>query len=301
LTDNYEVLETKHVIRKPLGWRTRGQATLLPGDSTETKTTVLAKAGLHTPPELDSIELQNEEIVDQYFRRDADSYITLESIAGLRDMLEHDDDLVPTSLSRKVNMEYDWKRRPDGVATSQHYNHIAFSTEPWQCIEQYVQVRAAWKAYNKNGEELKCLKVANDFTAWTDFLFITSIVEGTKVGSYLDPERNGLKRARQVLCTAFKQGKAGFKLKSIVKDREFADLLTEVGIPCTVKNVGSGKDQDYQSNFCVPTKPALMALYKLKKIFPKLDIDELVFTGKDNINVIDLNDLPTNQFLDKVD
>jgi hypothetical protein len=62
-----------------------------------------------------------------------------------------------------------------------------------------------------------------------------------------------------------------------------------------------GKDQDYQSNFCVPTKPALMALYKLKKIFPKLDIDELVFTGKDNINVIDLNDLPTNQFLDKVD
>jgi hypothetical protein len=298
LTDKFEILETKHVIRNPLGWRTRGQATLVPGQSKDVKTTVLAKAGLHTPPELDTIETQNEEIVDQFFRRDADSYITLQSIAGLRDMLEFDDDLVPTSMDRRVNMEFDWKRRPSGITTSTKYNHIAFSTVPWESPEQYVTVRATWKDYNK--ADLMCLKTAADFDDWVGFLYITTIIDGTDVGKYLDSKRNGLRRVRQMLCAAFKKGKAGFKSNSKVKDQEFADILEEMGIPCTVKNVGSGKTKDFIPNHCVPTKPVVVALFKLKKVFPRLDIDRLIYKGDDNDMVIDLNDLPSNQFLDKV-
>lgn len=299
LTDKFEILETKHVLRKPLGWRTRGQATLMQGNTAdEKKNIVLAKAGLHTPPALDTPALQNAEIVDQFFRRDSESYITLTSVAGLRDMIEFDDDLVPTLMDRRVNMEFDWKRRPSAITTSSHYNHIAFATVPWESIEQYRQVRATWKAYNHL--ELKCLKQIKDFTEWANFLFINSIIEGTEVGSYLDSERNGLRRARQMLCAAFKHGKAGFKSSSSVKDREFADILEECGIPCSVKNVGSGKDQEYKPHFCVPTEPVVKALFKLKKVFPKLDIDGLIFTGKGNPNVINLYNLPSNQFLDQV-
>ncbi len=53
LTGIASVLEQKHAIRKPLGWRTRGQATLIPGnnpDKDDGFNIVLAKGGISPRP-----------------------------------------------------------------------------------------------------------------------------------------------------------------------------------------------------------------------------------------------------------
>ena len=49
LTGDPEVLSEKHRVRQLLGWRTRGQATLKPGENVESERFVLAKAGIKAP------------------------------------------------------------------------------------------------------------------------------------------------------------------------------------------------------------------------------------------------------------
>ena len=124
-------LEKKHQIKKPLGWRTRGQATLNPGDFDKNKPEqhiVLAKAGIYTSPELEETEQKNEEIVRLFFNRNGQSQLEVHGHTGLREIMEDDADFVEKIFSKRLSMEYDWKRRPNGLSHSTTHDHIAFST-----------------------------------------------------------------------------------------------------------------------------------------------------------------------------
>ena len=70
LTKDSTVLDKKHAVNRPLGWRTRGQATLEVGEINPKQTDfhiVLAKGGIYTPPEFEEDEEQNSEIVRMFF------------------------------------------------------------------------------------------------------------------------------------------------------------------------------------------------------------------------------------------
>lgn len=95
LVGDPKMLEIKHAIRQPLGWRTRGQATLkqhvhLADDETGI---VLAKGGIFTKPESETDDQQNREIIDLFFSRTPTSMVLVESLTGIRDIVEHDADL----------------------------------------------------------------------------------------------------------------------------------------------------------------------------------------------------------------
>ena len=79
LGDSEVIFEVKHVIQKPLGWRTRGQASLIPSTEHDSRLTesseeggkednryVLAKAGIKTSKVL-SKKGQNKEIIELFF------------------------------------------------------------------------------------------------------------------------------------------------------------------------------------------------------------------------------------------
>jgi hypothetical protein len=298
LTNKPEMLEKKHVLGKPLGWRTRGQATLVRGKSEDHKDFVLAKAGISVSRMLLDKSDQNDEIVKLFLTRKPDSVFSVIGKAGLRDMVEHDTDLVNTRLEKTLNMEYDWKRRPSGIALSQGYAHIAFTTEPWDNIDDYNFVRSLWSNYNKTG--LHCLKSMQEFRLWASYLYVHSIAAGTDVGKYIGGKDGDIKRLRQVLCSAFKHGEAGVKFKIKVTNEDFAEMLVHVGVPCSKANVENGKKQEYAAHMCIPTDRVMDALLKLRKLIPKLKVNELLYYGDDGGRVIDLTSLGSNEFLAKV-
>ena len=67
LDSSAQPLEIKHEIRQPLGWRTRGSATLMRGEDPD-KGIVLQKGGIKTP-DLMSLAEQNDHIVQLFLNR----------------------------------------------------------------------------------------------------------------------------------------------------------------------------------------------------------------------------------------
>jgi len=65
-TNTATVMKKKHEVRKLLGWRARGQATLLEGQNPTTKSLILAKASIYTKPELDTVPAQNRFVTDLF-------------------------------------------------------------------------------------------------------------------------------------------------------------------------------------------------------------------------------------------
>ncbi|TCS05890.1 hypothetical protein EV278_12835 [Caulobacter sp. BK020] len=99
---------------------------------------MLAKGGIYTASHMDSVRLRNEHVVQRFFDRAPDHVIQLEIFTGMRDMVEFDADLVTKAISRRLNMEFDWKRRPHAVGTCLTYGHVAFSTSPWDTVDEFV-------------------------------------------------------------------------------------------------------------------------------------------------------------------
>jgi hypothetical protein len=121
LTGEKVVLEKKHSIRRPLGWRTRGQATLKPGPlkaGDKDFHIVLAKGGIYTRGEYENDQSKNKHIVHKCFNRKPTDQIYMEVKTGIRDMVEFDSDLVEKKVTKRLNMEYDWKRLPYAIGMS---------------------------------------------------------------------------------------------------------------------------------------------------------------------------------------
>ena len=127
LTGVSEMLEIKHQVRKPLGWRTRGQATLIEGttDKGDDTNIVLAKGGIWTTDYLREVRPRNDYIVDLFAKRKPDTIIPKTGGVGIREMIEHDADFVYKVTSKRLNMEFDWKRRPSAVWFDESMQHVA--------------------------------------------------------------------------------------------------------------------------------------------------------------------------------
>ena len=63
------------------------------------------------PHHFDDVWLQNRRIVEMFFARTADDVIPMKVKTGVRDMVLFDADLVDRALSKRLNMEFDWKRK----------------------------------------------------------------------------------------------------------------------------------------------------------------------------------------------
>jgi hypothetical protein len=143
-----DVYEIKHIIRKPLGWRTRAQATLVPGETSDWQETevvpkedelyVLAKGGIKLPDPA-SKPAENSQIVDLFFNRQTTDTMMMSLGLGIRDMYELGADFVDRALEKVLSMEFDWKRRPSKpmMSQGQGYRHLQFQTEPWDTIEEF--------------------------------------------------------------------------------------------------------------------------------------------------------------------
>ena len=305
LTGDESVYEVKHLIRKPLGWRTRGQATLASSEPTdwndlgispkEDERLVLAKGGIRLPDPM-SKSGENEQIVQLFFDRKPSDKLTVTLGLGIREMYEQGDDFVDKDLEKALSMEFDWKRKPAFVNETQGttasgltYKHLFFTTEPWDSIDQFVKVRSFWELYNHGSRQ--CLKTLTDYRGFALFLESQLSSDG-EVGRYLSKTDGEMKRLRQQIIIAWSLRKAGthilkphaFGRSNIfptyrLKSREFAEILNdELGIPCSKTDVDNAKKKKaFLPNQIPNTELTRAKLHRIRQyLFPNLSLTDLL-------------------------
>ena len=291
LTGDGTVLEIKHQIRKPLGWRTRGQATLMEGlerdheGNKKKENIVLAKGGIYTAQELEDNWDKNEYITNLFMERTPDSTIPLKVFTGVRDMVKHDADLVEKNLVKRLNMEFDWKRRPFSVKQVEFPNHIAFSTQPWDTVDQFMSMRQFWESFSKDSPF--CMKTVNDYTKFGVYVLSQSSLD-KEDARYLKKSNPDIKRLRQSLGSAWKHSKAGFVYRQYqITNDEFAFILDRAGIPCSRADVENDGRKLFAAKRCPPTPAVYEALNTLTRQFPDLKIDEFIVSTNNKIDILD--------------
>ena len=293
-----EVVSKKHKVRQVLGWKTRGQATLIPaiGDEKDKTNYVLAKAGIQPPPLTREVYEQNEYIVDLFFKRTGDTDVSVDVHTSLRDMILYHADLVNKTSTRRLNMEYDFKRRPISVAdkaiefNGKIHSHLVFNTKAWDSAEEFKSFRGMFDNYRKNNErgktkktdkgeeinEYQCLKTKDDFQLLADY-YDTRNSLPVADRRYLKKTNNAdVKRLKRDICRAFKQGQAGFDNYSDLTANQFIDSVkgcgfSDLGIKFARADVENAGRNEFEPHTTPRTKRVNEIINRIKRIFPKFD------------------------------
>ena len=292
LTGDPTVLEVKHSVRQPLGWRTRGQATLKPGTDPVAGSAnfVLAKGGIRLPDYIEDTALENSKIVDLFLNRSPDDQITLRLKTGVRDIVTFDADLVDKSLTKRLSMEFDWKRKPHAAAQCASPNHVAFSTKPWDTVDEFILMRRYWEEFAIQSPF--CLKSIADYRQFAIYVMTHSTL-GKADSKYLRRDGGDLKRLRQSLGSAWRHSKAGLIWQQQqISNGEFAEILTEAGIPCKRADIENAARKPFVPKKCPPTPDVYDALTKLVRQLPALEVDALIANANGAIDLISTINAP---------
>ncbi|RDJ17247.1 hypothetical protein B5K05_04015 [Rhizobium phaseoli] len=283
LNPKKEPLEVKHAVHRPIGWRTRGSATLVPGVGDNG--IVLQKGGIKTDVFNNTAE-ENSEIVRLFLNRKPDDKIRYKTGIGLKDMMRNDTDFVYRSVTKRLSMEFDWKRIPVGEKEvhfefeGQRYSHLTFDTGPIETVAGFDHLRDAWEKYNKT--EHHNLKTLSDFRDFDTFQ-ITQKIPGDKASLYIRKKDGDLQRLKRDLCRAFQHQQAGFDMvrsKNKVTQGSFRDAMHDAGIPCKITDIENAKRKEFHPYQTPDTERVRQALETLKNdYFPELDIGLLLPEG----------------------
>ena len=217
---------------------------------------------------------------------------------GIRDMYVQGTDFVDKDVSKRLSMEFDWKRKPalphdahisGGLFTDD--THLCFSSRPWRDVREFMQTRELWGQFQMSSP--RCLKSLDDFQAFATFAEGRTALTG-RAGTYLSHNGGTLKRLRQQLAVAHKFGRAGTRVhKSIVFDGSailsdskitaplMAQFLTEVvGISTKTFDINNAWKKSLFTPGLVPnTSEAREKLNLIKeRLFPELQIEEFLST-----------------------
>jgi hypothetical protein len=295
-----KVLSEKHRVRQLLGWRTRGQATLKPGEDVESERFILAKAGIKPPVQYTEVVEQNDYITELFFSRSAETKIELDYFTSIREQIFWNADLVGKKAKKHISMEYDFKRKPHAVGMAEVDNvkphstglkhHLVFSTEPWKSAAEFRSVRTVWNDFYLRNK--LCLKNLDNFAEFADYFdMVSSLTPGKQ--AYLRKVNGDLNRLKRDLCRAFKRGLAGFADHQHLTAKEFAEELNaagfrEAGVEVKVTDVTNAAKPNapFKPNETPPTRAVRKIIAVLKDRFPKFKSDVLLAApGPDAIKV----------------
>ena len=181
--------ELKHLIGQAVAGKTRLQMT---GQTLESEDPVIAKGGIKVlldsaegdedkEKALLSPEGQNSYVLDLFINRYPGQSITRPSLMSMRDVLLNEWDLQTVDSEVKLNMDFDFKRRPvdaQMVRIESHgVEHLAFSTVPWASVEEGELVRTLFDQWREDVKDVKaredkqghCLKNMTDWNDWQIF------------------------------------------------------------------------------------------------------------------------------------
>lgn len=176
--------ELKHLIGQAVAGKTRLQLT---GKVIAGEEPVVAKGGVKVlldaadgdeekEKELLTPINQNRFVLDLFVNRFPGQIIKRPSSMSSRDQLPNEWDFQVVDKDMRLSMEFDFKRRPVNpqiIEIDSHgVSHLAFSTVPWETVEEGELVRVLfdqWRRGDDKGKPGHCLKTMADWYDWQHF------------------------------------------------------------------------------------------------------------------------------------
>jgi hypothetical protein len=154
LTGDPTLLETKFEVHQLLPWRTRGVATLKRSNSAKPK---LARCGMREPGRMSLDDANDWFVTKMLLRQPGDTWPSRGPLPfpfAHRNNADH----VFRENSRRVNFEYDIKRRP--IDAQPRYvrvpgdpdlivQHLAFETVPWRSVDEFTEARECFEKWRQ--------------------------------------------------------------------------------------------------------------------------------------------------------
>lgn len=263
------MIKLKHNVKQLIGMKTRGQLTAELGDSKP----VIAKAGIQAPRDRD----ENEFMVELFLDREPGQKVASKSLTSARDMWLKEMDLITIHSEKKLNLEFDFKRKPMNPhmakvrhpISNQIIEHLAFSTVPWKNEQEGQHARATFDAWRVNN----CLKTMVDWNSWVDFYKVKSFMKGTGI-KY--KELGSLGILKLLILRAIMQSKWGLPEQPKRAPKGYyiklAEQFTGAGFPTTAKDCANSKGRKVLDQV-LPATPNMMPLLAfLTEIYPELDL-----------------------------
>ncbi|WP_162142640.1 hypothetical protein [Aurantimonas coralicida] len=188
-----DILEEKHRVAQVVAMKTRGQIT---GKAIDGHPVVLAKAGVKpdVPP-----DQHNDYMLRLFFNREPDQRHDQLSLIGFYEMWRTESDLVALSRSVRLNLEYDFKRRPHrvgeyavrlagpdlvpscaGELQTHPFDrmHVAFDTVPYDTADDAVRAMERFRGWTRSHKRL--LQTQADVAAWRAYESLLDRVRDAK-------------------------------------------------------------------------------------------------------------------------
>jgi hypothetical protein len=281
------MLENKHQVMQLFAGRTRLQFTI---EADGEHKTVTAKGGIKPGPD---VQDENAFMLDLTINRQPGQKLTYESFISMRDQLPLELDLQTETRQTRINLEYDFKRRPlpesvrmvPMAGTDQ--SHLAFDTEPWNTVDEALMTRLIFDAWRDD----HCLKTVEDFQDWEHYrAFKMATRKGAKPASpgvAGDGQRTGRKNltrggylavAKQLFLAAYQKKTWGLDGADL-SQRKLAEWLTLQGYKTSVSAVKNGTREQPVENLLPATDEVVAFLDKMKARFPGLEVERFLVTG----------------------
>jgi hypothetical protein len=223
--DGPALFEPKDVVDQLIPWRTRGVATLQTHANGKPK---LAMAGMRAP---DGVTDRNAWFVESMLtRKHGDTYLSSEPLS-FSDAHKTNADFTHRSVEKRVNFEYDFKRRPvDPMEIDTHgHRHLTLATVPWNTVGEFNATRAEFERWRQQGGTLKTLA---DWQRWEEF---QAGADAAKVGVHRRVKGGLIGQALRIFRRAYAKRRWGLPGGGY---KAAAQALTAAGYPT--------KEQDFK-------------------------------------------------------
>lgn len=284
-----KMVEEKHRLRQALSIRTRGLATLQPGEEDSGIPTIfLAKSSISPPPNCSDA---NAYVLDLYFNRQPGQKTMTRPFVSPRDQWIKEMDVFRLERLQTLNMEYDMKRRPMNPRTVDTLcgAHVAFDTIPWDTAKQAVKVRGYLDEWRKT----RCLKTVEQYKNWEDYYLTHWQLERVRKqfnGARLPfqvTEEGSLGILKRMFLRAYVQGGWGLQRKDKTENGEkfnYRLLLQELeyaGLPVSEHDAKNGNKGKVIDNIVPRTPLSEEAIGRLMLVFDGIDMSKVFIPDPD--------------------
>lgn len=256
------MLELKHATKQLICAKTRAQFTVIEHPDSD-KDAVLARGGVRPPDDVDD---ENAYMVQLYMDRYAGQMIDNSHLISTRQQWHTESDLVMLHKQKKLNLEYDFKRKPINarMVESPVGEHLTFDTEPWKTVEEARIARGIFDQWREH----RCLKTLDDYYDFEDF-YLTRLAL-RKLNMRLTKGGDSTQILKRMFLRAWVKNMWG-----IQKDMTYKQMvawLNDQGCSATLSDISAAAKSDVMPiPRAVPdTHKVRMLLGRLKAKYPDL-------------------------------